>query len=121
MALVLIVDDHGADRAALAQLLGKAGFQVATAADGRGALQVLESRRPDLILLDMVMPSGFDGWFFLGQRKSHRAEDIPVLIVTGLNIASESWAQALGAKGFLKKPIDTDKLLQEARRLTAGA
>jgi CheY-like chemotaxis protein len=116
---VLIVDDNAIDRSAMARVLQGEGFQVATARDGRVALDILDSARPDLILLDMVIPSGFDGWFFLGQRQYHGVSDIPLLIVTGLNIADESWALGLGANGFLKKPLDVDHLIEEVRRLVA--
>jgi twitching motility two-component system response regulator PilH len=118
MALVLILDDHGADRALMATLLRDAGFEVTITTDARDALRVLGEARPDLILLDMVIPSGFDGWFFLAQRAHHGAEDIPILIVTALNLATEMWALGLGAKGFLRKPVHADRLLGEVRRLT---
>jgi two-component system sensor histidine kinase/response regulator len=115
-ALVLIVDDNAADRAGMASLLQSEGFEVAVARDGQDALQFLESARPGLILLDMVMHSGFDGWFFLGQHK----HGIPVLIVTGLAFADDAWASSMGAQGLLKKPFDPDRLLQEVRKRLPG-
>jgi CheY-like chemotaxis protein len=114
---ILIVDDSDADRDGMAEFLRGEGFEVATATDGQDALGILETARFDLVLLDMVMHTGFDGWFFLGQLK-HRADGVRVLIVTGLPIANETWAVSLGAGGCLKKPFEAERLLEEVQRLT---
>ena len=116
---VLTVDDNKADRKRIATLLSKNGFAVASVDDGQNALQFLDSTRADLVLLDMVMSSGFDGWYFLGQRRHRAAAGTPVLVVSGLAIANEPWAVELGATGFLKKPFSTETLLEAVRRLTA--
>jgi CheY-like chemotaxis protein len=116
---VLIVDGNKADRKRISTVLSKDGFAVASTADGRNALQFLDSTKTDLVLLDMVMSSGFDGWFFLGQRRHRAAATIPVLVVSDLPIANEPWAVELGATGFLRKPFSTETLLEAVRRLTS--
>jgi CheY-like chemotaxis protein len=113
-ACVLVVDDNDTDREAMAELLRREGFTVVTANDGRDALE--NPAHPNLVLLDMVMPSGFDGWFFLGQRRHHAVAEVPVVIVTGLAGVDESWASSLGVQGFIKKPLDVDRLMIEVRR-----
>jgi DNA-binding NtrC family response regulator len=115
---VLVVDGNRTDRKRISAVLSRNGFAVASTADGRNALQFIDSTRTDLVLLDMVMSSGFDGWFFLGQRRHRAAAMIPVLMVSDLPIANEPWAVELGATGFLKKPFDAETLLEAVRRLT---
>ena len=61
MAEILIVDDERMIRAGLAQLLSGAGFAVREARDGKSALAAVAERRPDLVLLDIMMP-GMDGF-----------------------------------------------------------
>lgn len=110
---ILVVDDEAMTRASLATLLARAGYRVMAAANGAEALQALRAeQRPDLVLLDMIMPV-CDGWAFL--RHPGTAE-MPVVIMTGLGVASPAWAASLGAAGFLHKPFDTDLLLQEVQR-----
>ena len=88
-------------------------------ADGAEALEHMQQGPPtDLILLDMmVAPPAHDGWHLLemGQRKSAFAA-VPIIIVTGLNIACAEWAADFGAAGCVKKPVDTKVLSAEVRR-----
>ena len=65
------------------------------AADGFQGLEVLKSQKPDMILLDMLMPH-CDGWEFL-KRREPGWETIPFIIITGSDSANASWARSLGA------------------------
>ena len=88
MRLILVVDDHAATREPLARLLRHEGFDTAAAANGAEALAVLKSARPDLVLLDLVMPK-MDGLKFLEEvgREPSWAH-LPVIVVTGgLNLS----------------------------------
>jgi CheY-like chemotaxis protein len=88
MRLILVVDDHAATREPLAKLLRYEGFETACAANGAEALAALRSRKPDLVLLDLLMPK-MDGLTFLSEaaREPH-GSDLPVIVVTGgLNVA----------------------------------
>jgi two-component system response regulator MprA len=116
MGLILIVDDNAPARESLAAVLRRAGYQVEVAADGREALHKVTSGRPDLILLDMVMP-GLDGWNFLERLRRLGPPEVPVLVTSGTSL-SGGWAEAHGCQGFLPKPIEPDVLLQEVRRCT---
>ncbi len=77
---------------------------------------------PDLILLDMMIPPpGCDGWQFLEQRRRNPAiAAVPVIIITGLGIASDEWATSLGAIGCFRKPLEVEPMLSEIRRCLAG-
>ncbi len=111
---VLIVEDDNTTRELLGLLLARAGYQVEQAGDGCEALEVLErERRPDLILLDMMMPR-LDGWGFLEKRAADTMlEPIPVVISTAVAEADRSWAASLGANGLIRKPFDVPTLLSE--------
>jgi CheY-like chemotaxis protein len=116
---ILIVDDDPIQREGLAVVLRDEGYTVVVAADGEEALaHMKQGPATDLILLDMVIPPpATDGWRFLEKRKRNPAvAAVPVLIVTGLDIASAEWAASLGAAGYVKKPVDTKWLFAEIRR-----
>jgi two-component system response regulator MprA len=114
---LLFVEDNDVVRQGVTVVLRRAGYAVALAANGQEALSALRGGvRPDLILLDMLVPV-VDGWRFLEQRRREPAlAAIPVVILTGLGVASSEWAAALGAIGFLHKPVEPEKLLREVRR-----
>jgi CheY-like chemotaxis protein len=106
---LLIVDDNDVEREGLARILDRAGYAITKAADGFEALERLRSQRPNLILLDMLMPN-CDGWEFL-KRREPEWESIPFIIITGSDSANHSWAKSLGAADFLAKPFDTEEVL----------
>lgn len=115
---LLLVEDNEVEREGLAVILRREGFTVAEAATGNEALGQLRAGVPSLILLDMLLPDGQDGWFLLETiRDVPEWSTIPVIIITGLGIASFEWAQALGALDVVRKPIATDDLLQKIRAL----
>ena len=113
---LLIVEDNEITREGMAAVLRRAGYHVSLAADGAQALAHLaDDPLPDLILLDMLMPS-LDGWRFLEERRHDRdLRAIPVIIVTALGVASADWAASLGAVGFVTKPVETEDLLAVVR------
>ncbi len=107
-ARVLVVDDDAAARDLLRRMLARQGFAVTTAASGEEGLRLARELRPAAITLDVMMP-GLDGWAVLRELKDDPATaDIPVVVVSVLK--DGSLAYALGAKGFLSKPIARDRL-----------
>jgi CheY-like chemotaxis protein len=111
-ATLLLVDDNDDAREALAYLIEQTGCQVIEARNGEQALSVLrQGLRPDLILLDLMMP-GLDGWAFRSeQRKLDGADDVPVVIYSGSPTVEDD-ATELQAAGWLRKPLDFDRLLE---------
>jgi len=117
-AKILIVDDESSARGALEVLLRREGFEVREVHDGRSALEECATFRPDLILLDIVMP-GMDG-FEVCRRIKNTAETrlTPVVLITGLS-DTEDRINGInaGADDFLSKPIDFSELLARIRSL----
>ncbi len=108
---MIVVDDEEELRESLQDLLEAHGYQVAIAANGRDAFEVLAKiDNPGLILLDLVMPE-MDGWEFLRQR-AQRPElaAIPVIITTSAPDRAPTGYQVL------RKPIDLTYFLDEVRR-----
>jgi len=115
---ILIVDDESAARMALATLLRREGFEVRDVGDGAAALTECASFRPDLILLDIVMP-GVDGFEVCRRIKATPETRLtPVVLITGLSETGDR-IQGInaGADDFLSKPIDFNELLARTRSL----
>ena len=118
-AYVLVVDDDEIVRGAASESLSEAGFQVTEAENGIQALQVLEDIRPDIILLDVMMPE-MDG-FATARAVRQRAgfEMTPILIMTALDdLESINRAYEAGATDFITKPINWVILVQRVRYMT---
>jgi CheY-like chemotaxis protein len=115
--VILIVEDDAVARAGLITILAANGYDALTAGNGQEALtQLRQGPRPALILLDMIL-SGFNGWQFITElKKDATLAGIPVVVMTGLGVASDEWARSLGAVGLLHKPIDVAQLLDAVRR-----
>jgi len=113
---LLVVDDNEITREGIGTVLSREGYTVGLIATAREALEYLRRMpRPDLILLDMFMP-GLDGWAFLKEIQADATlAQIPILIITAMSIATDEWAQSLGAIGLLRKPFDTPTLLEVVR------
>lgn len=115
---ILIVDDENSARAALEFLLRREGYEVRDASDGEHALAECAAFRPDLILLDILMP-GIDGLEVCRRIKATPETRLtPVVLITGLS-DTEDRIQGInaGADDFLSKPIDINELLARTRSL----
>lgn len=112
---ILVVDDDAAMRRLFSAVLDAAGYTVGIAADGREALQQIEAARPDLVVLDLMMPV-MDGWTVL-ERLRQIAHPPPVVIVSATADCRRA-AQA-GAVGCLSKPVHLRQLLDTCERVLA--
>jgi CheY-like chemotaxis protein len=120
--LVLVVDDNEDNRDIYASFLGYHGFDVEQASDGAEALDRIDRRIPDLVLMDLSMPV-LDGWEATRRIKAdERTKRVVVVVVTG-NVLGESLrrAEAAGADAVLTKPCRPHEILGVVRRLLARA
>jgi CheY-like chemotaxis protein len=113
---VLIIDDDFVTQETMSTLLASSGYRVAAACNGRDAIERLNAyEKPDLILLDLKMPV-MDGNHFCRARQQDKAlAAIPVVILSGMPDVDKH-AAALGAAGYLQKPIDIVQLLDVLRQ-----
>ncbi len=113
-ATILVIDDNADLVALLQRYLRGHAVSVVGASDGQQALRLAAELRPQVISLDVMMPS-FDGWEILQQLKSAPlTRDIPVIICSVLN--EPEVARAMGASDYITKPVDQDVLLGVLRR-----
>ena len=104
---VLIVDDDGSARAALAQLLASAGYVVDSASDGTIALERAAEVPPDVVVTDLAMPH-MNGMELLGKLRA-QDKDLPVLVLTSTDdVRAAVDAMRAGADEYLTKPLDFD-------------
>lgn len=120
MAQVLIIDDDWQNRQAISFALRVKGHEILEADSGSQALQLLETHRPDIILLDIMMPdmNGFD--VFQRLRADDRTKDIPVLAVSGRALQWDvEQARQVGLTEYLVKPFDPEELLERIQAMLA--
>ena len=116
---VLVIDDDATARELIADNLKVEGFSVVTAAGGLEGLKLAKELRPIAITLDVMMPD-LDGWSVLAAlRQDAELAEIPVIMVTILD--EQRRATALGAAGYLTKPIDRHTLQRMIDRFRASA
>ena len=115
---ILLVDDSKTELHYLSDLLTKRGFSVRTAESGEEALRRLSEAKPDLILMDVVMP-GTNGFQLTRTitRDPHYA-DIPVIMCTSKNQETDRvWGLRQGARDYVVKPVDADDLMAKIQAL----
>ena len=113
---ILIVDDNHNNLEVLSETLTKAGFQVAIAIDGENALEQIQYYKPELILLDVMMP-GIDGYQTCRRIKTNPDTfDIPVIFMTALSDTEHKVKGfALGAVDYITKPFQREEVLARVR------
>jgi signal transduction histidine kinase/ActR/RegA family two-component response regulator len=115
---ILLVDDNDEVRTVAADFLAEEGFAVRQAGDARAALEVLEREGADVLVSDIVMPGGLDG-FGLAKAARARWPDLPVLLASGYSTSAAAAAEL----GFtvLKKPFQMTELGDAVRRIASAA
>jgi twitching motility two-component system response regulator PilH len=115
---VLVVDDSPTDRQYLSDILTKNGFKVATAENAEDALVKVKQARPDLVLMDVVMPgqSGFQATRTLARDEA--TKNIPVIICTSKSQETDkNWGMKQGARDYIVKPVVAADLLAKISAL----
>lgn len=107
---IMIVDDETTVADSLKMVLEMRGFDTLAANDGRTGLRMIREHKPDLVVLDLVLP-GLDGLSLLEEmKKDSECKSIPVIIVTvvtqGSELADGFWGTAVGVAAFITKPFD---------------
>ena len=117
---ILIVDDSPTERYYLADILVRNGYTVTTADNGEEALAKIRADRPQLILMDVVMPGSNGFQFTRAISKDPELADIPVIICSSKNQETDRiWGMRQGAKDYFVKPVDPAALLARINSLAA--
>lgn len=115
---VLIVDDSPTERYFLTDILVKNGFSVSTAENGEDALSKIKADKPQLILMDVVMPGQNGFQITRAISRDPETQDIPIIICTSKNQETDRiWGLRQGARDYLVKPIDPQELLAKIAAL----
>ena len=109
---ILVIDDSETNLVLLKAVLEDAGYEVLLAGSSKDAYYYFDNDRPDLILLDLLMPQE-DGFMFMEKLKNGYTQlEVPVIVVTAYaNRENEEKAKALGAQDVIEKPIDIPEFL----------
>ena len=118
---VLIADDEPNIVASLEFLMEQAGFEVKVAANGQEALELVGSFRPDLVLLDVMMPvkNGYEVCQSLKSDPATRAVKVVMLSAKGRDVEVAKGLE-LGADAYVTKPFSTRELVAQIRDMLAG-
>ncbi len=107
--LVLVVDDDPDILEAICDILGTEAYRVARARNGLEALERVDAERPDVILLDLMMPVMDGVTFAQALRQRPTVADVPILVISA--DGNPQRAASVNARGYLAKPFDIDALL----------
>ncbi len=119
---ILIIEDQEDNRAILRDLLSQAGYELIEAVDGEEGVELAQSERPDLILMDIQLPL-IDGYEATRRIKAKpELKSIPIIAVTSYALSGdEAKARAAGCDGYVTKPFSPRDLLAKVRAyLPAG-
>jgi CheY-like chemotaxis protein len=117
--LVLVVDDDPDILDAICDILDAEGYRVSRARHGQEALEQVEFARPDIILLDLMMPVMDGVAFSQALRQRPRVSDIPIVVISA--DGNPQRAASVGAAGYLAKPFDIEALLAQVAGITRAA
>ena len=115
---ILLVDDSKTELHYLSDLLLKRGYSVRTAEGGEEALKRLAEDKPDLILMDVVMPGQNGFQLTRSINRTPEYADVPIIICTSKNLETDRvWGMRQGARDYITKPVDATELLAKIKAL----
>ncbi|HUG23844.1 response regulator [Piscinibacter sp.] len=113
---ILLVDDSKTELHFLSDLLEKRGYKIRTAEDGEEAMRRLGEEKPDLILMDVVMPGQNGFQLTRAITRDPRFVDVPVIMCTSKNQETDKvWGMRQGARDYIVKPVDADELVAKIK------
>jgi twitching motility two-component system response regulator PilH len=113
---ILVVDDSETERHQLKKMLSERGFTVDTAEDGEKARTALDKQKPDLILMDVVMPGENGFQLTRAITRDERFVNVPVIMCTSKNQETDKvWGMRQGASDYIVKPVDADELVAKIK------
>ena len=115
---ILVVDDSPTDRQHLSEILSKGGYNVSTAASAEEGIAKVKAAKPDLVLMDVVMP-GQNGYQATRElSKDEATKHIPIIMCTSKNQETDRvWGLRQGAKDYVTKPVNGPDLLKKISAL----
>jgi twitching motility two-component system response regulator PilH len=115
---ILVVDDSPTERYFLTDILIKNGFSVSTAENGEEALLKVKADKPQLILMDVVMPGQNGFQITRAIARDPETQDIPIIICTSKGQETDRiWGLRQGARDYIVKPVDPQELLSKIAAL----
>lgn len=115
---ILLVDDSKTELHYLSELLTKRGYAVRTAENGEDAMRRLGEEKPDLILMDVVMPGQNGFQLTRAITRDERYADVPVIMCTSKNQETDKvWGMRQGASDYVVKPVKAEELLAKIKAL----
>ena len=121
MARILIVDDSPSQLMGMKRIDEKLGHEALTAEDGAAGVEMAKAQKPDLILMDVVMPNlnGFQATRAIS--KEGTTAHIPIVLVTTKDQETDKvWGMRQGAKAYITKPFNEGALIEVINGLLAG-
>jgi twitching motility two-component system response regulator PilH len=115
---VLVVDDSKTELMFMTDLLQKNGFKVRTAENAEDAFRRLADDKPDLILMDVVMPGQNGFQLTRAITRDPLYADVPIIMCTSKNQETDRvWGMRQGARDYITKPVDSDELMAKIKAL----
>jgi twitching motility two-component system response regulator PilH len=109
---ILLVDDSKTELHHLSELLRRRGYEVRTAENGEEAMRRLADDKPDLIMMDVVMPGQNGFQLTRAITRDPRFTDVPVIMCTSKGLETDKvWGMRQGARDYVVKPVDADELI----------
>jgi CheY-like chemotaxis protein len=120
--VLMVVEDNEPSREVLSRRLARRGYEIVSAEDGRQAVSMAHSAKPDLILMDLGLP-GIDGWEATAQLKADgNTRHIPIIVLSAHAMSNDRiLALAAGGDDFDTKPVRFERLLEKIEKLLRGA
>ena len=109
MTKIMVVDDDASIRRSLVRVLGRNGYEVLTAADGEEAIRIMRSDRPELVILDIMLPK-MNGYLLCAKLREEE-EGVPVIFLSAKgDIVDKTMGFRSGADDYMTKPFDVEEL-----------